>query len=315
MKTMDVAWNGHAERMQRNTPAQMSVRMNGAARLTVCLLTASVLMLSTTLSAFAQTRSGQRTSLEARVSKLERQLSANTLFELLDRLEALQRDVQALRGDIEIQGHDIAELKRRQRELFVELDKVSTRVDRAPVANAAPPVPPANSDERPSGTSSSVPTAPRSPAPSGSGQAGRTAAPAPTPSPSGGPDPFAEQSAYSNAFNLLQDGRYEKSAMAFQSFLKKYPNGQYADNAQYWLGETFYVTRKFPRSLQEFNKLVERFPSSPKLPGARLKIGFIHQSMGDTEKAKEVLNDLVRRFPKSTPARLARDRLKQLDRR
>ena len=121
-----------------------------------------------------------------------------------------------------------------------------------------------------------------------------------------------EQSAYQSAFNLLQEGQYERATKAFSSFLKTYPAGAYSDNAQYWLGESYYVTRDFPRSMTEFKKLVSTYPQSPKLPGAQLKIGFIHQAMGETTQAKAVLEQLVARYPSSTAARLARDRLKRL---
>ncbi|MFT5392968.1 MAG: tol-pal system protein YbgF [Gammaproteobacteria bacterium] len=250
------------------------------------------------VSNMAQAQTSSRGSIDARVARLERQLSSSSMFELLDRIEALQRDVQVLRGEIEIQGHDLAEAKGRQRKLSIELDKVANTNSNAPATPAG--------GEQSNGLA-------LTPAPVTTAEPAAPVAAATLIPPAGqGVDPFLEQSAYSVAFNLLQEGRYEKAATAFTGFLKKYPKGQYADNAQYWLGETYYVTRNFPRSMEEFNKLVEQFPSSQKLPGARLKIGFIHQSLGQLDKARTVLEDLVRRYPKSTPARLARDRLKQL---
>lgn len=300
--------------------------------------------------------------LDARIARLERQLSSRTLFELLERIEALQRDVQTMRGDLEIQGHEITQIEQGQRRLSMEMDRLTTRVEAVPTVaasgtgNGAPSGPSSSLTDagtapprvEPGGVSTNAGAQPGSPATAASsagaaqnGIAGRpagasTAAPArvapppsvvavaptgtltsavkPAPSP-GAPsaDPLKEQAAYSASFNLLKEGRYEKAAASFQKFLSAFPVGQYTDNAQYWLGEAFYVTRKFPRAMEEFQKLVAGFPASPKVPGAQLKIGFIHHELGQTDQAKSVLHELVTRYPKTTAARLAKDRLQRID--
>ena len=174
-----------------------------------------------------------------------------------------------------------------------------------PAAAVAPAVP----------APTSAPSAPTTAgAARGSPPPATTPVPAPGVAPAGpaGVDPLKEQSDYQKAFTLLKEGRYEKAAAAFQAFMKAYPGGKYLDNAQYWLGEAFYVTREFPRSMEEFQKLVSDYPSSPKIPGAELKIGFIHHELGEPEQARKVLTGLIERYPSSTAARLARDRLKRL---
>ena len=121
-----------------------------------------------------------------------------------------------------------------------------------------------------------------------------------------------EQSEYTDAFALLREGRYDKAALAFQTFLKRHGTGKYADNARYWLGESYYVTRDFPASMEQFQSLLAQFPQSPKAAGAQLKIGFIHHELGQMDEARQALAILVERYPKTTAARLARDRLKRL---
>ena len=123
-------------------------------------------------------------------------------------------------------------------------------------------------------------------------------------------DPVKEQAAYNRAFLLLKEGRYEQAAKAFQAFRAEYPGGHYADNAQYWLAETYYVSRKFKPALAEFQKLTKEFPASPKLTHALLKIGYIYDEMGESAKARKVLKGLVTNHPKSAITDRAEARLR-----
>ena len=122
-----------------------------------------------------------------------------------------------------------------------------------------------------------------------------------------GVDPFAEQQAYQSAFELVKLGRHDEAASAFRQFIVDYPTGSsYADNAQYWLGETLYITRRFELALQEFERLVSTYPTSQKLTSALLKIGYTHHELGNTREAEWVLGELIEQHPQSAEAGLAR---------
>jgi tol-pal system protein YbgF len=125
-------------------------------------------------------------------------------------------------------------------------------------------------------------------------------------------DPLKEQQAYQSAFNLLKAGRYDQAAKSFQKFLGVYPDGKFSDNAQYWLGESYYVTRNFDSALREFDKLITQHPDSQKFTHALLKIGYIHDELGQKEKARDVLTDLTKNYPRSTAAGLAAKRLQRM---
>ena len=237
-------------------------------------------------------------SLEQRVARLERLLSSRVPVELLDRLERLQQEVQQLRGEVELQGHSLAQLKKRQRELYLDLDRrLQGTEPRGAVAAA---------DESRVGTETAV-------APGGRREPTVVAPAAASAGVSADADPLSEQSAYEDAFNLLKAGQYQQATVAFDKFLEKYPNGKYADNAQYWLGEAFYVTRQFERALQEFNKLLSQHADSPKATHAELKVGYIHDELGQTKEARRALNAVVTRYPNTTVARLAEERLRKID--
>ncbi len=121
-----------------------------------------------------------------------------------------------------------------------------------------------------------------------------------------------EKQAYLDAFNLLSNGKYKKSISAFKQFLRKYPDGAYADNANYWLGEAYYVQHSQKASLARFEKVVNDFPNSSKVPGSLLKIGYIYGDRGNTAKARQYLQKVVEKYPKSNAGSLAKQRLSEM---
>jgi tol-pal system protein YbgF len=122
-----------------------------------------------------------------------------------------------------------------------------------------------------------------------------------------------EQSEYREALALVRDGEFEAAAESFDLFLKEYPDSSYADNASYWIGETYYVTRDFNTALEVFSDLVNSYPGSPKVPDTRLKIGYIHYEQNDWEAAHQVLTSIVDDYPDTEVAQLANARLMRME--
>ncbi|MDZ7749875.1 MAG: tol-pal system protein YbgF [Halofilum sp. (in: g-proteobacteria)] len=113
---------------------------------------------------------------------------------------------------------------------------------------------------------------------------------------------------------MLKNGRYDEAASSFQQFLQQHPEGPYADNAQYWLGESYYVTSQFEQALAAFRKVPENYPDSAKLPDARLKVGFTLYEMGRMDEARAVLRKVTEEHANSAVAGLAEDRLLKMER-
>ena len=131
----------------------------------------------------------------------------------------------------------------------------------------------------------------------------------PAPETAGG----GEREAYREAFDLLKDGDLAGARRAFRDVLGRYPQGRFADNARYWLGEIGYQDRDFAAASIQFERLIADYPLSPKVPDAMLKLGYIHDEQGDAVRARTVLDEVVARFPDSTAASLARNRLQEID--
>jgi tol-pal system protein YbgF len=114
---------------------------------------------------------------------------------------------------------------------------------------------------------------------------------------------------YRAAVELVKAARYEDALAALRAFVQRYPRHDYADNAQYWIGEVFYARKDYVRALAEFRNVVEVYPRGNKVPDALLKVGYCYQAMGQVEKARAVLEQVVNLYPRSEPAVLAARRL------
>jgi len=114
---------------------------------------------------------------------------------------------------------------------------------------------------------------------------------------------------YRAAVELVKSGKHDEAVTALRAFLKQYPRHDYADNAQYWLGESFYARKDYQQALTEFRATIETYPRGNKVPDALLKVRYCYQALGQTEKARAVLGQVVNLYPKSEPAVLASKKL------
>ena len=242
----------------------------------------------------------QRQSLADRVGAIEQQLynnSANT--DLLNQVTELRQQVRQMQGTIEQLQHDNAQLKQGNQDAFLDLDERLNRLEggAAPSVPVAPggnaPLPPVPATAPPAAATSERP-------PSVHGDAGSLAA-------SGD-----ERTTYNVAFDALKAGKYDDSAQLFLSFLELYPNGVYAPNALYWLGESYYATRNFPMAEQRFRELISRYPTHDKAAGGLLKVGLSQFGAGQVDQAQQTLESVVAQYPGSDAARTAQDRLQSI---
>jgi tol-pal system protein YbgF len=244
--------------------------------------------------------------LEQRISRMERVLESQSLLEMVERLDALQMEVQQLRGQLEEQQHLIDGMKSRQRELYLDVDRRMTRLEREGGAPAAAPQIPLTGT--PSTPLTSAPTPTSNTTPPVTAPQGKPASAAPA-------DPQkleAERKAYQKAFELLRELRYEQATTAFRDFLKQYPDGRHAHIAQYWLGEAAYARRDFEQAINDYQGLLDNYPRSGKRAEAMLKIGYSYQELKKPAEAKKMMERLLELYPNSTEAGQARNQLRRL---
>lgn len=245
-------------------------------------------------------------SVPAWAQNADQSVTANLVIQV----QELQDEVRNLRGQLEEQSRELENLKRRQRDQYLDLDqRLSDVRNSQPVITGGPPVRPATSAQG----STAIPPAEdvpevRAPLTTGSSVTaiGQPVAQSQTPASTAAD----EKAAYDRAFQSLKDLRYADAAEKFQSFLDRYPNSDYSDNAQYWLGESYYVTRNYDIALTAFQQLMDRFPDSPKVPDALLKMGYTHYELKQWDSARAALTQVQESYPDTTLARLAESRLR-----
>ena len=93
--------------------------------------------------------------------------------------------------------------------------------------------------------------------------------------------------------------------------MENYPSHDLADNALYWIGESFYVEQDYKGALSKFSEAAERYPRANKAPDAMLKAAFSYFELGDKKSGVETLNKLINAYPDSEAASIAKKRLKK----
>jgi tol-pal system protein YbgF len=117
---------------------------------------------------------------------------------------------------------------------------------------------------------------------------------------------------YDAAYQDLTRGNHGLAILGFQEVLAKFPTSELADNAQYWIGESYYAQKDFKQALAEFQKTVQAYPQGDKVPAALYKTALCQQQLGDKGAARTTLQGLVDKYPQSEEARLARSKIQEL---
>lgn len=241
------------------------------------MLRLSAALIVVVLAGCSLTRSGEDpvqvrlNDLDARLTKLERIMSNQSLLEMAQNQDALQAEVRTLRGRVDELQNSTEAMRKQQRDLYGDLERRMAGAAAAPAAVA-----PAQASSTPSGAGS------------------------------------AEQAAYVQAFEALKSSNYAASIAGFKQYLATYPTSDLADNAQYWLGEAYYVTRDYDNAALAFRAVGERWPNSRKAPDALVKLGFTQFELKNFKEARATLTLVTQRYPDTEAARLAGDRLKKL---
>ncbi len=209
--------------------------------------------------------------------------------ELFMRFQQLEADVAQMRGQLEEQSYQIERLTQQQKEQYLDLDKrVALALKGAPSSAAATP-----SGGPMNTTPSTGDASPRDDAgpPSGGGYR------------AGG----SERDAYDIAFDLTKQRRFNDAINAFNDMLVNYPNGAYAGNAFYWLGQLYLALPEpnLEKSRQSFAQVINLYPTNQKVGDAMYKLGMVYHRLGDRAKALEYLNRVLTQFPGTPEARLA----------
>ncbi|PJK11545.1 tol-pal system protein YbgF [Lysobacteraceae bacterium NML08-0793] len=236
----------------------------------------------------------RRPSMSDRVAALEQQANApSPTLELLRQMEEMREEIRSLRAQVEEMQHQNELAVQSARTRYLDVDARLQRLE-----NMTQPAE-VGVDENGNALTS----------------AGSGAAPVPAPpAASGAPATPDERSNYEAALAALRAGQYADAARLFTTFLDKYPNGPYAPNAVYWLGESYYVTGNYALALDEFKTLVQRWPRHDKAPGGLLKVGLSQLGLKQEGEGRRTLEAVSQQYPGTDAARTAQQRLRNMGR-
>jgi len=125
-------------------------------------------------------------------------------------------------------------------------------------------------------------------------------------------DKLSANELYQMAKQAFDKAEYDAARDGFQELIKRYPKAKNADNAQFWIGEIYYLEKWYKKAIVEYQKVIENYPKGNKKKSALLKQGYAFSNIGDKASARHILNDLIRKYPKSNEAAIARQKLKQI---
>jgi len=226
----------------------------------------------------------QTETISARIGKIEEALRSQPVLELVNQIELLKREIQSLRGQIEVVSNGVESNAKRQRDMYVDLDTRMRRTEQGGGVRAAPPGPGAGADAG----AAAAPTA---------AAAGASA---------------DETRVYEAAQQQRRNGNYQGAITSFQSFLGQYPKSPLAHRAQYWIGDSYFNLRDYRNAIASQQKLISTYSDSASAPDAMLNIASSQAELGDSANARKTMDALVARYPGSEAAEKARRRLTTL---
>jgi len=228
------------------------------------------------------------------------------------RMTQLEQDLRGLTGRMETLSFQVRQLNDRveriSSDLEMQLGELKGSAGRpattAPPSTTPPPAvsPPSSGGgptvlSRPGGDTETPPPPSQTPAPAQSAPSAQAAAPS---SARGVLPAGSSKEQYAYAFSLMQKASYVEATAAFSEFLQKNADDPLADNARYWLGESYYARNEYARAAETFLDAYEKNKTGPKAPDTLLKLGM---ALGRLDKKKEAcasFRELGRAFPNAT---------------
>ena len=119
--------------------------------------------------------------------------------------------------------------------------------------------------------------------------------------------------AYEAAYQLFKDKKFKESREGFEAFLREYPKTDLADNAQFWIAESYYNEKDFESAILSYETLIKKYPSSNKVSSGMLKQGLAFVEVGDAKTGKIIFNKLVEKYPNTKDAEAAKKKIADLD--
>ena len=123
---------------------------------------------------------------------------------------------------------------------------------------------------------------------------------------------LSENEVYAFAKQAFDQGDFETAREGFQKLIRRHPKSERADNAQFWIGESYYREKWYEKAILEYQKVIEKYPKGNKVQASLLKQGFAFLNLGDKPNSRLILKELIKKYPESNEAKIARQKLEGL---
>ncbi|MGD9904651.1 MAG: tol-pal system YbgF family protein [Vicinamibacterales bacterium] len=290
----------------------MTARATGAAVLAAILLAAA--------PAQAQRRELQQMAADLRILQEQTQLLQNAVTTLTDALKAvnarIDEQMAATRksfADSKLQtdamGSDIRVVRERVDDTNVRITSLSQEVEALRLAIPPMPIYPPVTDPTATGDPLAAAGAAGTPAPPPA-----ETTPTPAPPPPLAPSPGSPTRLYDMAWADYTAGSYDLAIEGFTSYVRSFPKSEFADNAQYYIGESYYQRGRWPEAVDAFTRLISTYPRSDVVGNAYYKRGQSYERMNQPEQSRADYEFLIKTAADTDPGRLAKQRLDALNR-
>lgn len=263
--------------------------------------------------------------------------NSEALLELFQRIDVLNKEIRALRGENEQLQYTIEQLKTTQKDGFLDvderIDEINKQIEKLeqnkPKAIVAQKQPAASAPQQQAINTAKKPTTPQQqnkpdtvakstdqPPPPEKQQASKAKllgkAEVVTPPTQKPRSPtIEEKKAYQQAYALLKTNS-NAAIGAFNNFIKQYPDSPLAANSQYWIGEALYARKDYKGAVDEFVKVLQKYRKSEKAPDAAIKLGYSFYELKQWVYARRALENVARNFPNTKVAQMANQRLARM---
>ena len=235
--------------------------------------------------------------------------------------EALRSELAKARGEIEELRHRVDRVAKTRPAVSPQVHALEERITALEQQATVPREEPSPSVVAPTPPPQTPEAAPPSPTPETPVAAVPPSPPPPPPSlalPSEdevslAKEPFEAQEEYRAAWQALSGQQYDKAIQQFRTFQRKNSTSEMADDAQYWIGESYFTRRDYNRAILEFNDVL-KYRKGDKVPAALLRQAEAFVEIGDKTDARLILQKLLNDYPNSRQAKDAREQLQSLGR-
>ena len=203
-------------------------------------------------------------------------VDTTTQSELFYQLQLLQQEVMQLRGIVEEQSYSLKRLKDQNMERYIDLDRRLGQLATSSASNAGP----SNSSSRAPVAEPTAPIKLSSPVKAQEG----------------------EKEAYDAAYKLVTSRSFDSALDQFKQLLMDYPDGKYAPNSYYWVGELYQVItpQDLEAARQAFTQLLEQYPAHAKVPDAMYKLGKVYFLKGNRTQSRQYLEQVIAEYSRGS---------------